>query len=105
MAIRTFTQVAGKWTIPKDPDSKLIYSGNIEDWLADSGSTIDTVIALPTGVTVTPGSTGHQGSKIYSRVEGLDVTNEESVNKLTWRVTLADTQTEDFTIYFSRGEN
>jgi hypothetical protein len=105
MAIRTFSQVNGRWTIPKDPDSKLFYFGNITDWLLDSGSTIASVVAMPVGVTVTADSTGFTGAIVRSRVEGLDVTNEESVNSLTWRVTLVDSQTEDFTIYFSRGDN
>lgn len=92
----------GKWYIDKDPDDKRYYVANISKDLQDSATTATAVQAIVQGVSVLEGPV-IQGSLIVVKLGGLGPDNAESF--CTFRVTCANTEQFDRTIYFKKQEN
>lgn len=93
----------GKWTINKDPEDKRYYVADITNDLTDSNTTAASVTCVVAGVTVVEGPE-IQGSKIVVKLGGLD-TAPNAVNYCTFRVTCANSEQFDRTIYFNRVDN
>lgn len=96
-------QKDGKWFIDKDPEDKRYYVADVTNDLADSATTAASVEAVVAGVTVLEGPQ-IQGSRIVVKLGGLD-TAPNAVNYCTFRVTCANSEQFDRTIYFNRVDN
>lgn len=93
----------GKWYIPKDPDDDRFYTIDVAQDLTDSATTAATVVAIVAGVTVTRVPL-IQGSKIVVKLSGLDV-SPNGLNFCTFRITCANTEQFDRTIWFVREDH
>lgn len=93
----------GKWYIPKDPDDDRFYYADISKDLTDSGTTALTVATIVSGVTVSSAAV-IIGSILKVKLIGLDVT-ASPVNFCTFRVTCANTEVFDRTIFFVREDH
>lgn len=95
---------SGKWFVDKDPDDELYYVANVTADLTDSATTAVSFETIATGVTVleTASPQGNLGGLLAVKVGGLGMTGESS---LTFRVTCANTEQFDRTIYFNKEEH
>jgi hypothetical protein len=95
----------GKWWLPKDPDDKRYYVGNVGKDLTDSGTTAVSFIPVVEGVTVIESGApqGTLGELLVVKLGGMGVDGEESF--CTFRVTCANTEQFDRTIHFKRVDN
>jgi len=96
-------QKDGKWYIDKDPEDKRYYVADVTNDLADSATTAASVEAVVAGVTVLEGPQ-IQGNRVVVKLGGLD-TAPGAVNYCTFRVTCANSEQFDRTIYFNRVDN
>lgn len=94
----------GKWWIDKDPDDKLFYKADVEVQLESSGTTAVTVETIVAGVAVLQPAVV-QGTAMVVMLGGLDVSEDEPANFCTFRITCANTEQFDKTIWFKRKEN
>lgn len=92
-----------KWYIPKDPDDDRFYYADITKDLSDSGTTASSVATIVAGVTVTVPAV-IIGSILKVKLSGLDV-SASPVNFCTFRVTCANTEQFDRTIFFVREDH
>lgn len=96
-------QIDGKWYIDKDPNDERYYVANIQNDLTDSATTAVSVATVVAGVSVLePASL--QGHLIAVKLGGLD-TSANAENFCTFRVTCANSEKFDRTIWFKRVEN
>lgn len=93
----------GKWYIPKDPDDDRFYSADVTQDLLDANTTAISVITIEAGVTVTKVAEV-QGSKMIVKLTGLDVA-ANALNFCTFRITCANTEVFDRTIWFVREDH
>lgn len=93
----------GKWYIDKDPEDKRYYVADIKNDLTDSATTAASVECVVAGVVVIE-APSIQGSKIVVKLGGLDTAPGAS-NSCTFRVTCANSEQFDRTIYFNRVDN
>lgn len=96
-------QQAGKWFINKDPEDKRYYVADIANDLTDSDTTAASVVCVVAGVVILE-EPEIQGDLIVVKLGGLD-TAPGAVNYCTFRVTCANSEQFDRTIYFSRVDN
>lgn len=93
----------GKWWIDKDPDDQLFYYADVSTHLTDSGTTAISVTAIVAGVEIlTPAV--NQGAIMAVKLGGLDLA-DGAENFCTFRITCANTEQFDKTIWFKRQEN
>jgi len=96
-------QVDGKWYIEKDANDERYYVANVVNDLTDSATTAVSVETFVSGVTILePASL--QGNLIVIKLGGLDVA-ANAKNFCTFRVTCANTEKFDRTIWFKGVEN
>lgn len=89
-----------RWVCDKDPDSEMWYFGDVAKDLADGQTTAASVLAIVEGVTIlVPAAV--QGTVMSVKLGGLDVA-EGAENCVTWRVTCANGEKFDRTLYFVR---
>ncbi|QJE03050.1 hypothetical protein HH212_26195 [Massilia forsythiae] len=93
----------GKWYIDKDPEDKRYYVADVTNDLTDSATTAASVQCVVAGVAVLEGPT-IQGTKIVVKLGGFDTAPNAS-NFCTFRVTCANSEQFDRTIYFNRVDN
>jgi hypothetical protein len=91
------------WYIDKDPEDKRYYVGDVTKDLTDSNTTIASVQTIVVGVTLLEGP-DVQGNLIVVKLGGFD-TSPGAVNSITFRVTCANTEQFDRTIFFARVDN
>lgn len=96
-------QKEGKWFIDKDPEDKRYYVADVSRDLTDSNTTATSVECVVAGVSVIEGPQ-IQGGLIVVKLGGLD-TAPNAVNYCTFRVTCANSEQFDRTIYFARVDN
>ena len=98
-------QVGDKWTIDKDSDDKLWYVANVTAALTDGATTCASFEALPQGVTILEKGLpqGNLGGLLPVKLDGMGAANTESY--CTFRVTCANGEQFDKTIYFNRVSN
>lgn len=89
-----------RWTIDKDPDDIRFYYGDVTKDLTDMGTTIASVMAVVTGVVIASAA-DFSGSICRVKLSGMDIT-ANAVNSVTFRVTCANTEQFDRTIYFNK---
>lgn len=94
----------GKWYIDKDPEDKRYYVADVTNDLTDSDTTATSVECVVAGVTVLEGPS-IQAGKIVVKLGGLDTASSGAVNYCTFRVTCANSEQFDRTIYFNRVDN
>lgn len=92
----------GKNVLEKDPNDKLYYAANIGADLANSSTTAASVIAVAEGVEVLEGPE-IQGNVIIVKLGGMGTGITDSF--CTFRVTCANSEQFDRTIYFRPVEN
>lgn len=92
---------SGKWTIDKDPDDKLNYVADVTQFLSDSGT------SAASFEVVTDGSVSllQKGAPQGDRSGLLPVKLTGAPGSCTFRVTTADGQQFDKTIYFKSVSN
>lgn len=92
----------GKWVLEKDPNDKLYYAANIAADLANSSTTAVSVEAVVAGVELLEGP-DIQGNVIVVKLGGMGTGITDSF--CTFRVTCANGEQFDRTIYFRPVEN
>lgn len=93
----------GKWWVDKDPDEMSFYVANITKELADRGTTAASVVAVAQGVEILVQPV-IQGNFVVIKLGGLDV-SQNAVNFWTARVTCANGERFDRTMWFNRVDN
>ena len=95
----------GRWYIDKDPDDKLYYVANVTAQLVDSATEAVSFEALPEGVQVLEKlePQGERGGLLPVKLAGFGADDAESY--CIFRVTCANTEQFDRTIYFNRVDN
>lgn len=91
----------GKWWINKDPDDKLYYKADVELQLEGGGTTAASVETIVAGVEVLEPAVV-QGNAMVAMLGGLDVSEDDPQNFCTFRVTCANGERFDKTIWFKR---
>lgn len=103
--------VGGKYTAKKDPDDIRLYQLGFAEDLAQSNTTLASVVALIAGVAVAPippsGSAVPMiaGTDVLVMVSGMDVTTTSAANFCTIRATCANGEQIDRTIWFVREDH
>lgn len=97
--------VGDKLTIDKDPDDKLWYVANVIAQLTDSATTAVSFDAIPQGVTLLEklAPQGNLNGLLPVKLDGMGAANTESF--CIFRVTCANGEQFDRTIYFNRVNN
>lgn len=97
-------KIGDKWTVDKDPDDKLFYVANVTKDLTDSGTTAVSFEAVVSGVTVLAQAApqGPSGGLLAVKLGGF---GEDDNTFCTFRVTCANTEQFDRTIWFNRVSN
>ena len=93
----------GKWTVPKDPDDIRFYKFGFAQDLLDSDTTASSAEAIVDGVTVVS-PPFISGTDVLVKLGGLDVA-ENGVNFCTIRLTCANTEQIDRTMWFVREDH
>lgn len=96
-------QKEGKWWIDKDPEDKKFYVADVSQDLVDGATTATSVEAIVQGVEVLVPAVV-QGSLMVVKLGGMDV-SPNAENYCTFRVTCANTEQFDRTIYFNKVDN
>lgn len=96
-------KVDGKWWFEKDVNDKKYYVADVSKDLTDGATTAVDVEALVTGVTILEAAEV-QGSLMVVKLGGLD-TSPNASNSCTFRVTCANGEQFDRTIYFKAVDN
>lgn len=94
-----------KWTLDVDPDDIVNYVWNVSRWLSDNSTTAVSFELIPTGCTVIEQGApqGTNGSLLPAKIQLVaDFSGQASC---TARVTTADGQQFDKTMYFNRVQN
>lgn len=93
---------SGKWTLDIDPDDMLWYVADVTAQLADSGTTATAFTTIPAGVTVLSAGVpqGDRGGLLPAKIQGQANANGEL--KCTFRVTCANGEQFDRTMYFKK---
>lgn len=96
--------IGEKWTIDKDPDDKLFYVANVTKDLTDSGTTAVSYEPIISGVTLLAQAApqGPLGGLLAVKLGGF---GEDDDTFCTFRVTCANTEQFDRTIWFKRVSN
>lgn len=97
------TLVAGKWTIYKDPDDQRFYKADVSSDLTEMGTTATSVTTVVAGVSILTAATIN-GSTMIVKLGGLDI-SVNPVNYCTFRITCANTEVFDRTIWFIKVDN
>lgn len=97
--------VGDKWTIDKDPEDKLWYVANVAAQLTDSATTAVSYVVELAGVTLIEKGApqGVSNSLLPVKLEGMGAQGAESY--CTFRVTCANGEQFDRTIWFNRVTN
>lgn len=93
----------GKWWVDKDPDEQSFYVANIAKELSDRGTTAASVVPVVKGVEILI-QPQIQGNFVVIKLSGLDVA-PGAENLWTARVTCANGERFDRTMYFNRVDN
>lgn len=95
----------GKWTLQVDPDDEVYYVWDVTQWLIDNATTASSFELVPVGVTVLlKGSP--QGDRSGLLPAKLKLTEGATGERYcTARVTTADGQKFDKTMYFTAVQN
>ena len=104
MAIPVFAN--NKWTLEVDPDDEVFYVADVGNWLTDNSTTTTSFLLVPTGVTVIEQGLpqGDRGALLPAKLRFTDATGTTE-RSCTWRVTTADGQRFDKTMYFKPVQN
>jgi hypothetical protein len=97
MKIETHFIKDGKVTFRKTPGARLLYGWDLADWLAETGTTLDTVTGAGTGIEP-DGDPFIDGTTLCIWIAGLDETGAD--NFYTFRFVCVDTSIEYRTIHF-----
>lgn len=103
---RTRPELVGdKWIVDKDPDDKLWYVANVTAQLTDSATTAVSFEAIVDGVSVLEKGNpqGSLNGLLPVKLGGMGAVGVESF--CTFRVTCANGEQFDRTIYFNRVSN
>lgn len=102
----TYYQRGRDWWVDKDPDDDLYYGRDVQDDLTAMGTTAAAVTALVAGVELTEAAF-IQGTVMIAKVKGgiSALASLDAVNSLTFRVTCANSEQFDKTVYFNMVEN
>lgn len=94
------------WWIDKDPNDDLYYARDVQDDLAAMSTTAAAVVALVDGVELTEAGF-IQGTMMIAKVKGgvSALSSLDAVNSLTFRITCANGEQFDRTIFFNMVEN
>lgn len=94
-----------RWWIDKDPDDKLYYVADVRQALIDANTTVASFTAVVQGVEVLEKGApqGEFGGLLPVKLGGMGKTSEESF--CTFRVTCANSEQFDRTLWFKRVEN
>lgn len=98
-------ELNGRWYIDKDPDDKLFYVADVTKQLVDSNTTAVSFEAIPEGVTLLEKGApqGDRGGLLPVKLGGMGP--DESDSFCIFRITCANTEQFDRTIYFAKVEN
>lgn len=95
--------INGRWTCFKDPDDQRFYKADVTNDLTDMATTAASVTTVVAGVSILTAAT-ISGSTMIVKLGGLDVSNNP-VNYCTFRITCANGEVFDRTIWFIRVDN
>jgi hypothetical protein len=99
MRTETYFVINGKLSIYKTPGARLLYGIDLADWLAKTGSQLDSVTAAVAGVTL-DGPAFVDGTQVCAWIQGLDEA-EGAVNTCTFTFICTDGKSTDSrTIHF-----
>lgn len=108
MATAPYQDSTGKWVMDVDPDDHNAIVANVANDLTDRATTAQSVEAVLNGVTVLQGPQ-IQGTSLMAALVTIDQTwvtaNPTLKPSITFRVTCADGQRFDRTIYFNLVSN
>lgn len=95
----------GKWTLQVDPDDEVFYVFDVSQWLIDNATTATSFELIPTGVEVMlkGDAQGDRGGLLPAKLKFTTATVAERF--CTARVTTADGQRFDKTMYFTQVQN
>lgn len=98
-------ELNGRWYIDKDPNDKLFYVADVTSQLVDSNTTVVSFEAIPEGVTLLEKGApqGDRGGLLPVKLGGMGPDEGESY--CIFRVSCANTEQFDRTIYFAKVEN
>lgn len=98
-------ELNGRWYIDKDPDDKLFYVANVTAQLVDSNTTALSFEVIVEGVTLLEKGLpqGERGGLLPVKLGGMGPDDSDSY--CIFRVTCANTEQFDRTIYFASVEN
>jgi hypothetical protein len=104
MAVQPYLK-NGKWFVDSDPDDKLYYVGDVTNALVDGGtSAVSFEPIVEGGTLLEKGSPqGDRGGLLPVKLTGMGGADTESF--CTFRVTCANTEQFDRTIYFKKVDN
>lgn len=92
---------SGQWTIDKDPRAELFYGVDARTDLALAETTVERVIAIPTGVTLSlPGFVHDPAGIVGAKISGMDASSDDAINCVTFLFMCANTEVVPHTIYF-----
>lgn len=98
--------INGKWTLKVDPDDEVFYTADVSQWLIDNATTSASFVPILTGMTdLQPGQIpqGDRGGLLPVKLKFAEGASTE--RSCTWRVTTADGQRFDKTLYFTSVQN
>jgi hypothetical protein len=93
----------GKWIVPKDPEDQRYYTADVTKDLTDSATTAVSVVTIVAGVVVLEAAV-ISGTKIIIKLGSLDVSTSP-LNYCTFRVTCANTEVFDRTMWFVKEDH
>lgn len=98
MLIETPFVKDGRVTFRKTPAARLLYGWDLIDWLAETGTTLQSVTG--TGIGITPdGQSFIQGTVMCIWIAGMDI-KDGAENSYTFNFQCADGSAESRTIHF-----
>lgn len=98
--------VGGKWTLKVDPDDEVFYTADVSQWLIDNATTATSFVLNLVGMTdLQPGQLpqGDRGGLLPVKLKFAE--GAAATRLCTWRVTTADGQRFDKTLYFVPVDN
>jgi hypothetical protein len=98
-------QIDGKWYCDKDPDDKLYYVADVRQSLADALTTAVSFEIVAQGVEVLEKGEpqGDRGGLLVVKLGGMGA--PDTLSFCTFRVTCANTEQFDRTIWFKTADN
>lgn len=95
----------GRQTLDVDPDDEVFYVADVTQWLIDNATTAVSFELIPMGVEVLEKGSP-QGDRSGLMPAKLKLTTDTvTTRSCTWRVTTADGQRFDKTMYFVQVQN